>query len=63
MQVTPVAVGCLETQATDDRLGLQPRIKRHTTLGWNFGFAGIEKVAIQLKSWIIQFKGGGAGVL
>jgi hypothetical protein len=48
--------------AQHDRLGLQPRIQSHATLGGHFGIAGIKEVAIQLEGWVVQFKGGGAGM-
>ncbi len=32
-------------------------------MGGDFGIAGIKEVAIQLEGWVVQFKGGGAGVL
>ncbi|MNV67556.1 hypothetical protein D3C71_1603600 [compost metagenome] len=63
LQVAPVAVGRLETETADDSLRLQPRIQSHAALGRDFSIAGIKEVAIQLEGWVIQFKGGGTGVL
>src|SRR5690606_5066046 len=63
LQVAPIAVGHFKAEAADYRLGLQPRIQRPTTLGWHCCIAGIKEIAIQLEGLVIQFKGGGAGVL
>src|SRR5690606_22348625 len=63
LQVAPVAIGHLEAEAADHRLGLQSRVERHATLAGHFTVACIEEITIQLEGLVVHFKGGGTGVL
>ena len=32
-------------------------------MGWHLRVAGIKEIAIELESWVVEFKGRGAGIL